>query len=360
MPQQEEFWNPYRFVPMPNGSPGRQPPRYHHRLDGTSGVLVCRLEARTALLLASQTGGNDVRTFWTNRARVPTIPGTSIKGMLRSVAEIVGHGCDITSNHGCSDPNRLCPTCRLFGFVGRGQESALYRGHVHIGDAPLDNSSCASHAQWERSGVYMSSPRPNHRAFYPSNASKGRKLYHHQPRQKNRAAPIRPDIPGPNCQLQPAPAGAAFDFVVRFEDLDADQLGLLLYTLVLEPESQEVTVTGWQSTPPGDVEIVLTGPMCHKLGHGKPYGLGSCQITIQEARLVEGGDRYRGGGRSKLTGQDLETWIREQTATHEGSTTTTMEALRRMMVFDENDPREVCYPSRAWFNDNGQRPLKPV
>jgi hypothetical protein len=100
--------------------------------------------------------------------------------------------------------------------------------------------------------------------------------------------------------------------------------------------------------------------MCHKLGHGKPYGLGSCQLAIREARLVEGGDRYRGGGRRKLTGQDLESWIERQTATHKGATTTTMEALRRMMVFDENDPREFCYPSRDWFNDNGQRPLKPV
>ncbi len=159
MPEREEFWNPYRFVPMPHGNPPRRAPQYHHKPRGSTGRLWCRLEAVTALLVAKQSGKTN--TFWTSRRTgKPTIPGTSLKGMLRSVVELVGHGCSITSEEkaaACRHLESLCIACRIFGWVGGQQNDPLYQGHVSVGDGEMDWTP-THQARWSTGKVYLSGP----------------------------------------------------------------------------------------------------------------------------------------------------------------------------------------------------------
>lgn len=57
--------------------------------------------------------------------------------------------------------------------------------------------------------------------------------------------------------IRPVPAGAEFEFRMRFENLTPEELGLLLWALQLPPEQN----------------------LCHHLGMAKPYGLGTVKIT---------------------------------------------------------------------------------
>ncbi|MBI2566878.1 MAG: hypothetical protein HYV63_07605 [Candidatus Schekmanbacteria bacterium] len=368
MPEKEKFWNPYRFVPVSAPSPPpRSAPTYHHRLTGLSGTLECRLTAKTALLVADQRGGQgSVRAFWKANDGTPTIPGTSLKGMLRSFLEIVAPGCAIVADekaegkNACRDPRALCPVCALFGFVGHGNTGALYRGHVTIGDARLVAETAPPPAKWEQREIYMATPHPTHKAFYPGDAGSFRKLYHHQPKCMSKPAAPNAGIK-PNATLQPAPAGAAFDFSIRFVGLAPEQLAMMLYAVVLERDVA-TSVTGWNGTR--EETIRLRGDLCHKLGHGKPVGLGSCQIAIQSSIVGDGAERYRRGvPRQDLRGAELDAWHAEQAARFRATRSPTFDAaLRRMMVFDESDPRDFRYPTFQWFHDGAtsSRRLKPA
>lgn len=75
------------------------------------------------------------------------VPGSSVKGMIRSVAEAVSNSCAVKlpdyrlkelvkalplkNRTACSDRQRLCPTCSIFGMAAR---TDSYRGKVKFGE----------------------------------------------------------------------------------------------------------------------------------------------------------------------------------------------------------------------------------
>ncbi|MCX7977363.1 MAG: RAMP superfamily CRISPR-associated protein, partial [Bellilinea sp.] len=81
-----------------------------------------------------------------NIERVPVLPGSSLKGALRSLVEAISPSC-VAVNSGatrfaiprplsrCAQVERLCPACRLFGMSGAGHDN--YLGQVSIEDARL-------------------------------------------------------------------------------------------------------------------------------------------------------------------------------------------------------------------------------
>src|SRR5690349_19389993 len=87
MPRGEKFWNPYNQVPVSTEPIQRSAPLYHHRFQGLAGRLHVTLEGLTPLLI------NDGRHSFVSSKRTnkPFIPGTSLKGMVRSLAELVSN-----------------------------------------------------------------------------------------------------------------------------------------------------------------------------------------------------------------------------------------------------------------------------
>ena len=119
----ESWWNPYRFVPVRKEAVQRRAPWSHGRFTGLMGSIECWLQALTPLVVGQKQ--------FIRRAGVPCIPGTSLKGVIRSTCELVGNGCasigrDIDDAHKpCYTRNRLCITCRMFGFL---KKSSATRG----------------------------------------------------------------------------------------------------------------------------------------------------------------------------------------------------------------------------------------
>ncbi|MFB6274112.1 MAG: CRISPR-associated RAMP protein Csx7 [Salinibacter sp.] len=117
-------------------------------------IFEMRLETREPLLIksgSSVVSGPDMSFVRTNRGGSvePYIPGSSLKGALRSHAEriartlkresvcgvfesagVTGCGWRIENSHDESDYRESCPACRLFG-------STLWKGRFRTGDAYL-------------------------------------------------------------------------------------------------------------------------------------------------------------------------------------------------------------------------------
>ncbi|MER7077271.1 CRISPR-associated protein [Saccharopolyspora kobensis] len=91
----ESFVNPYTFVPFPDLAPHRSAPHGHlGRGDLLSGRLMVTIDAETPLLIRGITAQRDDTPQLPRRPDgTPMIPGSSLKGALRSLHETLVGGC---------------------------------------------------------------------------------------------------------------------------------------------------------------------------------------------------------------------------------------------------------------------------
>jgi CRISPR-associated protein (TIGR03986 family) len=104
----------------------------------------------------------------------------------------------------------------------------------------------------------------------------GRKIYLHHPNAITRDTKPWMNqgtfVPDRHVKVRPWAKGAKWRFEIRFDNLNDVELGLLLYALCPSDE------------------------FGHKIGMGKPLGLGSVRITIEHVRLVDRETRYSADG----------------------------------------------------------------
>jgi RAMP superfamily protein len=153
--------HPYRFVPFakpPVATRALTPSQVagHERIQPQlySGTLHCELETLTPLSIKQHF--KDLR----KRGNRAWIPGSSIKGMARNVAEMIGAGCTlyfkytkagertptepITPIHACK-AGQACLVCRVFGYAPPGEEGGWQ------GKAQFHDSDSLKGVQWMES-----------------------------------------------------------------------------------------------------------------------------------------------------------------------------------------------------------------
>ena len=362
MPQGETFWNPYRWVTVSNQSIERDVPRYHHTSSGLSGRLWCELEALTPLIIGDGRVPNINFVGYDNGH--PYIPATSLKGAVRSIAEVVGNAAipfpnvSVDAQHVLAKARKnshLDTVARTFGYL---HGSHVFAGLIHFSDAEISTEAIRP-GDWPPPYTVAvgRQPKPKHRAFYPQKYQ--RKFYHHRPDSQQLTKPP-PNI-GQTVNIKPAPPGTCFSFTVDFANLREAELDLLLYCLTLEEEAN-VTLSP-EALGSDEGAVTLHGPLRHKIGGAKPHGAGSVHISITNMELrADAMARYRGS-------DNVETWEAEalrgeldrRTASFRGRADQTMRELRSMLIYSIEDPRKLIhYPQFGWFKDNSQTQLKPT
>ena len=363
MPVGESFWNPYRWVTVCNRPISRQPPKYQHTLSGLSGRISCELEALTPLVISDGRGYFVHHHDWR-----PFIPGTSLKGAVRSLAEVVGNAAvpstkdSVDAGHSAEQAHANGPAgaeydvlARTFGYLNDG---GVFSGMIRFSDARIVSEVTVDASQWRKINVAVGQPKPTHGPFYPGNDR--RKFYHHQPAtQQLRHA----DVDQTRC-VRPAPPGSKFAFSVDFVNLADSELNLVLYCLALE---DDVTVTLSRAASGRAEEVSFQGGLRHKLGGAKPHGAGSVHIRITGMQLThDPRSRYTGVNRIRTWDQQSVTQeIDRRTRSYRHRTDITMKELRAMLIYSGCDPRmPIRYPDYEWFRDQRNRglatPLKPT
>lgn len=362
MPQDEEFWNPYRMIPV-REQIVRKSPLTDEKFKGKSGVISCSLENLTPLFVGKSRYNS--QQFLTRNGKC-VIPGSSLKGMLRSLAETVGGGCFVTDPKGqygkeykaCSKVQTLCIACRMFGMMERGKGAKVHKGNVSISDALLQEEK----PETKLFEILLANCGTRHEPFYrtPDTGKidgKSRKLYFHQPKRTDTVPSIPENLKSRAERIAALLPGHHFGFKVHFSNLSKEELELLIYVLALE-EDVGVEI--------GKEKLILHGPLRHKIGYAKPLGMGSCHININRliyyapasvrfASLKDTEDTVYEGGSLKEESIKL-------TRNIISDTSLTMKQFRKMMVWDENDQREFRYPDYNWFQNtaNSQKVLKTI
>lgn len=206
----------------------------------------------------------------------------------------------------CREYDRLCPACRVFGWVKDKAESeddretlTAYASRVRFSYGEYTEGSAK--VLDATTLAVLSSPKPTTSAFYllkndKPNATvdydtygarlRGRKLYHHHGKQLSGQEYKRPlnTKDKHNRTIEDAlGAGAVFTFKVDFENLTLKELGALLYTLELEDG------------------------LFHRIGYGKPLGFGSIQVAVESLQVLDWESRLSSvdltaGWENELTG----------------------------------------------------------
>lgn len=276
------------------------------------GRLTCRMMAKTEISIFKSALGQ--RGFPRRMGR-PYLPGSSIKGMVRSFAEALTHSCAPFPNDPsrCRSRTQACAACRLFGaeFGRQGMQSeGAYQSKVFFSDAKsLGNVSCSKGTI----NVHTGPPRPA--------GDGGRVFYRHF---------LPSIIPRTGAPQQPGdveyvPTGSQFVFDVEFSNLEQDELALLLYSLALEQG------------------------MAHKFGFGKAKGLGSVQIVITHLQASnQPQDVYRSLTAPRFT-HDLDSRQAQAISDFvEGRTSSLLSSLNRDQVEELQTalalPPELCDP----------------
>lgn len=361
--------NPYDFARIDwNRSPRRCKPIWHYQMvkEGTqlySGSLEGEIYAETPLFIADPRNttpdSKKPAQSMSNRQGEFIIPGSSLKGMLRSVVETLGNGCltlfDGDYERGkidyrrkvprdfqhCGENTNLCIACRAFGML-KERQGGVFLGKVNIGDARSLTDKVYTYDP-----IYTAvlvEPKPRHDAFYLDEAREhiaGRKFYfHHSPDlalHDERQLKFMGGRPA-NRYIQPLDRDTTFRFRLDFTNLEADEFGALLLAVALEDE------------------------MRHKIGYGKPLGMGSIQLMPLKLTLVDYATRYAqsGSGRGKrvLEGPDMWDLLYEHidAFSEKYLASLAMDDLRRIWRWPPEPGISYYYPSKnQWFDTAASR-----
>jgi len=362
--------NPYDFARIDwNRPPERHKPIWHHQLAGQevqqlySGHIDVGVFAETPIFISDPRNvPNDPKKpaeFMQNKRGEYIIPGSSLKGMLRTVVETLGNGCltlfDGDYERGkvnyhrnvpqsflhCGNNTNLCIACRTFGML-KERAGGVFLGKVNISDAVVYADSIYKYEPMY-TGVLVE-PKPRHEAFYldePRRHIAGRKFYfHHSPDMRPLSEPNLIFFGGKpaNRFIQPLDYDTNFHFSVDFTSLEADEFGALLLAIALEEK------------------------MRHKIGYGKPLGLGSVYLQPNALTLVDYSTRYThstaGRGITSFQGDDMWNKIYEQIDSFARNhlVTIAMDDLRRIWLWPPEHGVEYYYPSkRNWFDTPDSR-----
>lgn len=252
---------PYRFVGFHPGPIPRSDPRQYGgherlapgRLAGVvRGVVVAatHLHVGSGLIVpGSRWGIPLVKSHFSTGGRA-ALPGSSLKGAVRSVLEAITPSCVRVGERvpealkGCQRVGSLCLACRLFGSLG-------YLGQVSFDDAPLLDGQ----TRLERLPQAFS-PRPGP-AYVRNGQARGRKFYRHG-RQASGDLPV-----------EVIPAGSRLPLTIRLFNVTEAEAGLVLISLGLGPR-----------------------PFALKLGGMKPFCLGTVRIEIESLELADAKTLY--------------------------------------------------------------------
>ncbi len=267
---------------------------------------------------------------------------------------------------GVSGQVRLCPACRVFGWVypDKGGKQTpppdkitSYAGRVRFSHGTFEGGESEP---VETTLAILSIPKPTATPFYLVDAEgqpdptvnydtrgarlRGRKFYRHHGEAK-REEYCRRERDDQNRTVRGVlKPGSAFTFDVDFENLTPLELGALLYALELEDD------------------------MFHRLGYAKPLGFGSVKVTVERVQTIDWQIRLqsaeREAGWQTVDGtQHKEEFLQAMRAIYGNKFEEVLDDLRTLLRKPE---LPVHYPRRSrepdpegrnyeWFQGNKRR-----
>ncbi len=275
----EGFVYPYNFVPVTNKGPKRKV----REQGALTGYIDCCIKVKSALFLPDMNAklNNDGYYDIYKINKEVVIPGSEIRGCVRSVFEAITDSCFSTINHDtdnhdteenfgkylpcpCRDNKpKYCAACNLFGTINHGAVAS----RISFFDAKAENVRVSDYFYMieglrqpnaKVKKLYFINGKIWGRKFYVHSSSKLRTITQRNPYDKFDKAVKK--------AVKAIEEGSTFSFKVFFNSITREELNALRYALTLGENNAESNY-------------------CHKIGAAKPLGAGSIKITVSETKL---------------------------------------------------------------------------
>lgn len=241
----------------------------------------------------------------------------------------------------CSEKEKVCEACALFGIVGRTGSEFARASRIRFSDAVCEDKNCfdkkfimpiSGTPRISSFEFYLKSDLDQFHADDKGVTIAGRKFYwHHKGYVMNKDS-VNKEGNNMEYKAELVKSGSEFTFDVYFDEITENELKKLLFTLNLGENS-------------------LDSDKCHKIGHGKPIGLGSAKIVINDVTV-----------RSFKDGIYSEESHSEYLKNNKGEMFGNAQNVRNILkVTDMNavDSKKIHYPQTEgsseifkWFADN--------
>ena len=252
---------PFSFVPLLKTQ--------FHKSEGKklTGIINLKIEVLNALHVSQDSydmTNNDViyKEFYKNGDSY-AIPGTSLKGVIRSIAEMVSYGCISMDKKlqkyfpeykhtSCKAYGDMCIICDTFGAMGKGSKIKVsnFKFKDGTGKAVILGLPVLRSPNISESHIYCDE----------NNKFNGYKIYNHG---------ISSILKSGDYKCECFKSGAIFEGKILYENLDEQELGLLCYA------------------------AGLCGDFNHKIGYGKPAYYGSVKVSCDDEIYIEYAKIYK-------------------------------------------------------------------
>lgn len=251
---------------------------FHDILKDLHGSVPLRIEAKTLLFVGSgqmEYEGGEIYQRFARKGERFIIPGTSIKGVVRSYAEALSPSCD---GGRCGrdrrvEIDRLCLCCSLFGTLG-------LQGRVNFTDAAAVQ------------GVMPVQPKPAIRLRWnPKRVRKGRRFYSHDKPDQNYALA---EGGGDTETIEAVKEGAVFECEMMLYNVQNWELGLLLLAMGLSPNHKfDLKLGGGKNRLLGSVRFQANDPLTLQKGEAAGYkSLTGVTFPQEEVQLKQAVEAY--------------------------------------------------------------------
>ena len=270
IPSKGVIWKmnkPYDFVPFLKCEPYKSRGKLH---EGTIPITI-----RTLTPIHIYSGSHSIdenKNIFKSFIRVNDrliIPGTSLKGVVRSIAEAISYSCYTAPKKGIDkqklpsgiyhDRTERCITCNMFGSMG-------YKSKIQFNDCyPVEEV-----VQTEIVGLPASyKPRPNSALYFDDRGKyKGRKFYRHGILGIQQKGDILYEC---------VPENTEFQGEIKFKELTDEQVQLLCFS------------------------IGLSGDIQPKIGFGKGHFYGSISIESSEEKWADKAREYKNNQKDDIS-----------------------------------------------------------
>ncbi|MBT9133403.1 MAG: hypothetical protein DDT38_00124 [Firmicutes bacterium] len=417
-----KFINPYNFVPA---DPARidaqrqEPVGFQHRFadNRMSGRLHCTLTTKTCVFVPDSASGgqNQQKRFHRQSGQsdgLLTIPGSSLKGVLRTVAEAISNSCftvfaeegykyrllnpsleeklcrgawtspasgtkyelksnrdgrpAITFSHTplldaklrseqcqlnrSAEGSGLCVCCRLFGTTPKGEDEQT--AGAFAGKVQISDAAVCGVKQDKQEGAKGAEYKAVSPQNYPDLLSRLVETAYMRRFHLNSPKPHHEPFYVENRHVR----GRKF-----YHHHARDQLSRERQDIEIEAVQKDVVFSfkvDFQNLTEAELGLIcLTLEMegrCHKIGQAKPIGLGSVQIKIKSAEQLNPAQRFRnfGGALVPISNKQIAQWVqkcRDDAAVFFVDGWNALWAVYDPQAADLN-PK---YPSRDWFKGHG-------
>lgn len=239
----------------------------------------------------------------------------------------------------CSDENKVCETCALFGIINRQNSKFVKSSKLRFSDAVCEDKSCFD----RKYNLLLAPPRISSFEFYlKSNEIQycadsegvtiaGRKYYWHN---TSEVKDVTVTDANKNMvkKVELVKAESEFNFCVYFDNITEIQLQKIVFALNLG-------------------ENRLDSDKCHKIGHGKPLGLGSAKVVVDNIKVRE----FRDGKYREVQRNDI--FLNNETDISENKNN--VENILKVTDMKAVDSQKIHYPKTKssddifkWFAEN--------